>query len=112
MIMLMKKTITGLVLPAGLGLMAVLPFLFLELINRRGFQGGFPIPLFVFLWFLPTAFTFVLLPVLHTLKAGNKLLANPVRLWLRLAFLAFTAWLWLGILQDQMPCFMGVPNCD
>ena len=23
-----------------------------------------------------------------------------------------TAWLWIGILMDQMPCFLGVPNCD
>jgi hypothetical protein len=31
---------------------------------------------------------------------------------LRVVFLAFIARMWIGILIDQMPCFLGVPNCD
>jgi len=26
--------------------------------------------------------------------------------------LILIAWLWAGALVDQMPCFLGVPNCD
>jgi hypothetical protein len=22
------------------------------------------------------------------------------------------AWLWISIVLDRMPCFLGVPNCD
>jgi hypothetical protein len=39
-------------------------------------------------------------------------MANPINLLLRVAFLALIAWMWGGILIDQMPCFLGVPNCD
>jgi hypothetical protein len=26
--------------------------------------------------------------------------------------LGVIAWFWIAILTDQMPCFLGVPNCD
>jgi hypothetical protein len=27
-------------------------------------------------------------------------------------FMALIAWEWGVIIVDQMPCFLGVPNCD
>jgi hypothetical protein len=26
--------------------------------------------------------------------------------------LILLAWLWVGLIHDQMPCFLGVPNCN
>lgn len=40
-------------LPAGVGILAVVPFAFLEVVNRRGLNEAFPFVLFVLLWALP-----------------------------------------------------------
>jgi len=42
----------------------------------------------------------------------NNMLANPVRFLFRVAFLTLLVIMWGGIIMDQLPCFLGVPNCD
>jgi hypothetical protein len=51
-------------------------------------------------------------PIVHTLRAGGSLFANPLHLIIvaLIAFL-FAAGL-VGMIVDQWPCFLGVPNCD
>jgi hypothetical protein len=88
----------------------VLPFVVLELINRRSFQEGFPLVLFVFMWLLTLAFALVLLPIVRRPQTDNK--TSLVRLLPRVAFLILVASLWVSLVVDQMPCFLGVPNCD
>ncbi len=61
---------------------------------------------------LPVAFVVNLLPIVRNLRAGNSLLANPINLLLAVAILALIAMTWGGLLIDQIPCLMGVPNCD
>jgi len=90
----------------------VLPFIIMELVNRRNFNEGFPFPLFGFMWVLPILFILTLAPMVQTVRAGNSLIASPVNLLIRVVILVFIAWMWMGILIDQMPCFFGVPNCD
>jgi hypothetical protein len=109
---LMQTILTNLRSPALISLLLVLPFMILELVNRRNFNEGFPIPLFVFMWLLPMLFILTVMPIVRNLRAGNSILANPVFLLLRVVFLAIIVWMWFGILIDQMPCFLGVPNCD
>ena len=99
----MQTTLTNLKSPALIGLLATLPFIALELINRRNFDEGFPIPLFVILWLLPTIF----LLLVRNIQIQNKLM-----LVIRIAFLLAIFVLWIAIIKDQMPCFLGVPNCD
>ena len=53
--------------------MLVLPLVVLELVNRRGFNQGFPV---------------------------------------KVVLLGLVAWYWIGLVIDQMPCFLGAPNCD
>jgi hypothetical protein len=31
---------------------------------------------------------------------------------LRVGFSALILMMWAGIIIDQLPCFLGVPNCD
>jgi hypothetical protein len=31
---------------------------------------------------------------------------------LKVGALIFIAWMWVSTVIDQVPCFMGVPNCD
>lgn len=95
-----------------IGLISVLPFITLELVNRRTLSQDFPFPLFVFLWLLATAFIFMLMPIVQTVQTGNKIAAKPAVLLISGVFMVIIAFLWGSIVVDQMPCFMGVPNCD
>ena len=109
---IMQTILTKLRSPALISLLLVLPFMILELANRRNFNEGFPIPLFVIMWLLPMLFILTMMPIVRNVRAGNSILASPIILLLKVVFLAFLIWMWFGILIDQMPCFLGVPNCD
>lgn len=108
----MKNILTNLRSPAVISLVLVVPFMILELVNRRNFNAGFPIPLFVFMWLLPMLFIVTVMPIVRNVRAGNSIVANPIILLIRVIFLAFIMWMWFGIVIDQMPCFLGVSNCD
>ena len=92
----------------------VLPFSILESLNQTITRQNAPglIVLFGLLWLLPMAFVVILAPIVRKLRAGHSLMADPVNLLFRVALLALIAMMWGGLLLDQMPCFMGVPNCD
>jgi hypothetical protein len=98
--------------PAIVSSLLVLPFMILELVNRRGFNEGFPIVLFGLLWLLPLGFVAILMPILRSLPAGNRNMQSAFSLLPRVALLILIAWLWVGLILDQMPCFLDVPNCD
>ena len=51
-------------------------------------------------------------PIVNTLRAGGSLFAHPIHLIIVvvISFL-FTAGV-VGLIVDQWPCFMDVPNCD
>jgi len=61
---------------------------------------------------LPVAFIVNLVPIVRNAGAGNSIIANPSNLLLAVALLVFLAMTWGWALVDQIPCFMGVPNCD
>ena len=90
----------------------VLPFVYLELRNGSQNSADFPYPLFIVLWALPAASLLSAIPVVRTLRAGRNVLDRPGVLAVRVAFLILAAWFWVGLVNDQMPCFLGVPNCD
>lgn len=92
--------------------MLVMPLLFLEQVNRRNFDEGFPLPLFVILWLLPLVFSLILFPILRSARAGSMLASGRLGLLLKFSLLILVSSLWIGIALDQMPCFLGVPNCD
>jgi hypothetical protein len=110
-----KYTMTTFGAAALINLILVVPFAFLELrYNTETSRNliNFPILIFGMLWFLGTVFVITVAPIVRTVWAGDSLLAHPVTLSLRLVLLAFVAWLWGHIIIDQLPCFLGVPNCD
>lgn len=92
----------------------MLPFAILESLNQNITKQNVPslLVLFGLLWLLPMAFILILKPVVRNLRAGHSLMANPANLLLRVALLALISMMWGGLLIDQMPCFMGAPNCD
>jgi hypothetical protein len=90
----------------------VLPFMILELVNRRDFPNGFPIPLFGFMWLMAVAFIVILMPIVRSRQAAHQTMPSSLSVLARVALLIVIAWLWVGLVIDQMPCFLGVPNCD
>ncbi len=108
----MQALFTNLRLPALVSFVLILPFMIMEVINRRNFNEGFPIVLFVILWLLPALSILTVTPILRNVRVGSSIMARPLLLLLRVVFLAFIVWVWFGIMIDQMPCFLGVPNCD
>jgi hypothetical protein len=51
-------------------------------------------------------------PIVRTLQMGGSLLAHPVNLLLAVVILSFITILVVGLIVDQYPCWIGVPNCD
>jgi hypothetical protein len=105
---------TNLKLASLVSFILVLPLAILESLNNTITRQKAPglVVLFGLLWLLPMIFIVTLLPIVRAVREGNSRMANPVNLMLRIAFLALIAMLWGGIVIDQLPCFMGVPNCD
>jgi hypothetical protein len=101
-------------LAALLSTILVLPFIILEAVNQPLTAQSIPALtiLFGLLWLLPLAFIVTLTPIVRTVRGGGATLANPLPLVIRLVFLALLFLVWSGLLVDQMPCFLGVPNCD
>ena len=110
----LKNIATNLKAAAMISFFLVLPFAILESLNQTITRQNAPglILLFGVLWLLPTAFIVILAPIVRSVRAGNNILTNPVALLFRVAFLVFIAWFWGSLFIDQLPCFMGVPNCD
>jgi hypothetical protein len=99
-------------IPAIAGFLTTLPLMILEVVNRWNFNEDFPrIIMFVMLWLLATLFSLTVTPIVRNVRAGTGVLANPAALVLRSVFLALLAWLWLGLVLDQIPCFLGAADC-
>jgi len=111
--MMRAALLSKLKLPLIFSTLLVLPFVALEWINRQSFNEGFPFVLFSILWLLPIPFFAILLPIVQDVRAGNNIfITNPVALLLKVALLALIAIVWSAVIVDQLPCFLGIPNCD
>lgn len=101
--------------PAALiSFILILPFAILEILNTNVTKQNAPglILLFGVLWLLPTIFIVILMPIIRTVRSGNSLMANPTILLFRVVALMAIGTVWLWGFLDQLPCFLGVPNCD
>lgn len=102
----------GIKAPALISTLLVLPFVVLELVNRRGFNEGFPVTVFGLMWLLPLGFIVLLLPIVRRRPAGPMTPAERLSLWTRIAVMGLIGFIWVALVADQMPCFVGQPNCD
>lgn len=108
----MRKVIAFLWLPLGLGFVATAPFFILELINRPPIITDLPVALFVMMWITASIAVLTFRQVLRSGPAKPVLTAHNAVLILSLVVSIVTASIWIGLVNDQMPCFLGVPNCD
>lgn len=51
-------------------------------------------------------------PMVRSARAGVPLTSKPANLVVAAASLAFVLLFVFGIIVDQYPCWIGVPNCD
>lgn len=90
----------------------VLPFMILEWATRSNAPRSDASPmLWVVLWFLSTGFVSVLMLIVQSIRAGNRTLANPLSLLPGVICFAVFTWLWVALVIDQMPCFLGGSGC-
>ena len=110
----MKTISKDLAWAAMISFLMVLPLAILEALNNSVTKENASglVLLFGVLWLLPTAFIVILRPLMRSVRAGNTLLAKPIILLFRVASLVLIATVWGWGLIDQLPCFLGVPNCD
>ena len=108
----MKNILTNFRSPALISFLLVAPFMILEVISTQNINAIFNVPLFGIMWLLSMIFILTLMPIVRNVQAGNSLISSPISLVLRTLLLALIAWMWMSLLIDQMPCFLGVPNCD
>jgi hypothetical protein len=99
---------------AIISFLIVLPFAILEAVNNGvTTENAFGlILLFGVLWLLPTAFIVILMSIVRNVRTANTLMARPVFLLFRVLSLVIIGIVWGWGLIDQLPCFLGVPNCD
>ena len=64
--------------PALISLLLILPFMIMEVVNRRNFNEDFPFMLFFVLWLNLFAISLILLPIVRGRRTGNHDMANPV----------------------------------
>jgi predicted PurR-regulated permease PerM len=64
------------------------------------------------MWFWAMLFFVILMPLVRNVRARKSIIANPTTFLLSVIGLTLIAWLWVSLLIDQIPCFMGVPICD
>lgn len=108
----MKNIFANFKSAAIIGFLLLLPFMILELVNRRNLPESFPVALFGFLWGLSIIFIVILTPLVQLARTRTGFMAKPVPLFVGVSFLALIAIMLGGVVIDQIPCFMGVPNCD
>ena len=108
----MKNILPSLRLPAIISFLIVLPFMILEWATRsnlpRTNASGI---LFVILWLLPMLSIFTMMPIVRNVREGNSIAAKPVQLVLRVVFSGWLVWMWVALVMDQMPCFLGGSGC-
>jgi len=90
----------------------VAPFLVLQWANRWTFHEDFPLVLFTFMAVHSLFIVLLLRPALRRLRSEGNLGALTLAHWAGLVLSAVLIFVYAGVVVDQLPCFLGVPNCD
>ena len=94
-----------------IGLAAVLPFVVMEWITTRGFaRSGFPAAVYSALWLLGGGFVIAYRSTLRRVRAG-PVRSRPLPVLSSAACALVLGWAWLGLVADQLLCFLGASGC-
>ena len=92
--------------------LVVAPFAVLQWLNRRAFREDFPIVLFTFMALNALLVVLASMPALRRLRSERNLKTLHFGHWAGVALSALLAIVYLNVVIDQLPCFLGAPNCD
>ncbi len=90
----------------------VAPFSVLQWVNRRTLHEDFPFVLFIFMSLHSLFIVLLLTPALQRLRAKRSLKDLKPGHWVGLLLGLFLLYVYANVVIDQLPCFLGVPNCD
>lgn len=76
--MYMKPLLTNIRSSALISFLFILPFMIMEVVNRRNFNEDFPFFLFFLIWLYLFAVIIILLPIVRVKWTGNNDIASPV----------------------------------
>jgi len=108
----MNPKLKRLFTPVLLGLLCVLPFAVMEIVNLGRIPDPFPYAIFLYLWLMFALFLICLFAIIRLAKSRVNKQERLPALLLNALVLLFTVMSIVYLLADQMPCFLGVPNCD
>jgi hypothetical protein len=100
----------GVVLLTALAL--VVPFDLLEAINAPASDDGFPARLFGFMFVHALLIAAAQTPAVTRWRSASSLRGLEWRHWAGIVAGAALLAIYAHVLVDQLPCFLGVPNCD
>jgi hypothetical protein len=103
---------TSVLAPLLVGAALVVPPFVLEWFNRRMYHEELPLVLFAFMSVHALVIAFALTPAFRRLHAERRLRALRLGHWAGLLVGAVLVYAYAGVVSDQLPCFLGVPNCD
>ena len=108
----MNPKLKRLLTPILLGFLCVLPFAVMEIVNLGRIPDPFPYAIFLYLWLMFALFLICLFAIVRLAKSRVKKHERLPALLLNALVLLFTVMSIVYLLADQMPCFLGMPNCD
>jgi hypothetical protein len=108
----LRRTLTSFGTSLLISAALVGPFIVLQLVNRRAFDEDFPVVLFMFMSAHSLLIVLLLTPALRRLRTERALSALKLGHWAGLALSAGLICAYAGVVLDQLPCFLGFPNCD
>lgn len=101
---LIRSAVTGLIL--------TIPFIILELVNRRNENYDFPLVIYLVLWLLASVFVLQANSLYGSIKNKTILTGGYRKPAGKAMVIILVFVLWLLIVNDQLPCFLGIANCD
>ncbi len=108
----MNPKLKRLFTPIFLGLLCVLPFAVMEIVNLGRIPDPFPYAIFLYLWLMFALFLICLFALVRLAKSRVSKQERLPALLLNALVLLFSVMTIVYLLADQMPCFLGMPNCD
>jgi len=105
--------VSSFALASAIGVLLVTPLAFLEFrYAATPRQLSDYAALFGLLWLLPVAFVMIGTLLVRAFRSKPTIVARPVSFVSGVIVLAVVAGVWLAVVRDQVPCFIGVPICD
>lgn len=75
---IMRTTLNSIGIPGLISLLIILPFIMMEIVNRRHLSEDFPAFLFLIMWLNLFAISLILLPIVRSRQARRHDMTNPV----------------------------------